>query len=152
MTKAGVFESESWHRLLWGELTLKWSFNNKNNFIGLPDKGNLNKAASVARKKKNTHLKNSSENHVESKKISWIGWGGTYRWRTEGLGRQSTMYGTVTVIVQSLSHGWLCGTPWTAARQASLSLTISRSLLKLKSIESVMPPNYLILGCPLLLL
>ena len=42
--------------------------------------------------------------------------------------------------------------PWTAARQASLSITNSRSLLKLMSIESVMPSNHLILCCPLLLL
>ena len=43
-------------------------------------------------------------------------------------------------------------TPWTAARQASLSFTISWSLLKLMSIESVMPPNHLIFYCLLLLL
>ena len=43
-------------------------------------------------------------------------------------------------------------TPWTAARQVSLSFTISRSLLKLMSIESVMLSNHLILCCPLLLL
>ena len=43
-------------------------------------------------------------------------------------------------------------TPWTAAHQASLSFTISWSLLKLMSIESVMPSNHLILCCPLLLL
>ena len=43
-------------------------------------------------------------------------------------------------------------TPWTAAHQASLSFTVSWSLLKLMSIESVMPPNYLILFRPLLLL
>ena len=42
--------------------------------------------------------------------------------------------------------------PWTAAHQASLSSTISRSLLRLTSIESVMSPNHLILCCPLLLL
>ena len=42
-------------------------------------------------------------------------------------------------------------TPWTAARQASLTVTISWSLLKLMSIESVMPSNHLIIGCPLLL-
>ena len=42
-------------------------------------------------------------------------------------------------------------TPWTAAHQASLSITNSRSLLKLMSIESVMPSNHLILYCPLLL-
>ena len=54
--------------------------------------------------------------------------------------------------VQSLSHVWLFATPWTAARQASLSITNSRSLLKLMSIESVMPSNHLILCHPLLLL
>ena len=43
-------------------------------------------------------------------------------------------------------------TPWTAARQASLSITNSQSLLRLMSIESVMPSNHLILCCPLLLL
>ena len=55
-------------------------------------------------------------------------------------------------VVQSLSCVWLSVTPWTAACQASLSFTISRSLLKLMSIKSVMPPNHLILCCPLLLL
>ena len=54
--------------------------------------------------------------------------------------------------VQSLSHVWLSATPWTATRQASLSITNSRSLLKLKSIESVVPSNHLILCHPLLLL
>ena len=54
--------------------------------------------------------------------------------------------------VQSLSHVLLFATPWTAARQASLSFTIFQSLLKLISIESVMPSNYLILCHHLLLL
>ena len=54
--------------------------------------------------------------------------------------------------VQLLSHIWLFLTPCTAARQASLSITNSRSLFKLMSIESVMPSNQLILCCPLLLL
>ena len=53
---------------------------------------------------------------------------------------------------QSLSHVQLFATPWTAARQASLSITSSWSLLKLISIESVMPSNHLILCRPLLLL
>ena len=53
--------------------------------------------------------------------------------------------------VQSLSHVWLFATPWTAAHQASLSITNSWSLLKLMSIESVMPSNHLILCCPFLL-
>ena len=52
--------------------------------------------------------------------------------------------------VQSLSHVWLFVTPWTTAYQASLSITNSWSLLKLISIESVMPSNHLILCCPLL--
>ena len=54
--------------------------------------------------------------------------------------------------VQSLSHVWLFATPWIAARQASLSITIFWSSLKLTSIESVMPSSYLILCRPLLLL
>ena len=54
--------------------------------------------------------------------------------------------------VQSLSRVRLFATPWTAACQASLSITSSRSLLKLMSIESVMPFNHLILCHPLLLL
>ena len=54
--------------------------------------------------------------------------------------------------VQSLSHIRLFVTPWTSARQASLFITNFRSLLKLMSIESVMPSNHLILCHPLLLL
>ena len=56
------------------------------------------------------------------------------------------------VFVQSPSHVWRFATPWTAARQVSLSFTISQILLKLMSIESVMPSNHLILCRPLLLL
>ena len=55
-------------------------------------------------------------------------------------------FSSVTQLSESLP------TPWTAARQASLSITNSRSLLKLKSIKSVMPSNDLILCWPLLLL
>ena len=54
--------------------------------------------------------------------------------------------------IQSLSHVWLFVTPWTAACQASLSITNSQSLLKIMSIKSVMPSNHLILCCPLLFL
>ena len=54
--------------------------------------------------------------------------------------------------VQSLSRVWTSGTPWTAACQASLSITNTWSLLKLMSIELVMPSNHLILCHPLLLL
>ena len=55
-------------------------------------------------------------------------------------------------IVHSLSRIWLFVTLWTAARQTSLSITNSWSLLRLTSIESVMPSNHLILCCPHLLL
>ena len=54
--------------------------------------------------------------------------------------------------VQLLSHVLLFVTPWTAAHQASLSITNSRSLLKFMSIESLMLSNHLILCCPFLLL
>ena len=54
-------------------------------------------------------------------------------------------------VVQSLSHVQLFATPWTAAHQASLSFTISQSLLKLMSIELMMPFNHLVLCQPLLL-
>ena len=53
--------------------------------------------------------------------------------------------------VPLLIHAQLFATPWTAARQASLSITNSQSFLKLMSIESVMPSNHLILCCSLLL-
>ena len=59
---------------------------------------------------------------------------------------------TYIVDVQSLNRASLLATPWTAAHQASLSFTISWSVLKLVSIESMMPSNHLILCCPLLLL
>ena len=57
----------------------------------------------------------------------------------------------ILIVVQLFSHVRLFATPWTAAHQASLSFTISRSLLKLMSVESVMPSNHLILCRPLLL-
>ena len=66
------------------------------------------------------------------------------------LPHSSTCSEFIIVIVQLLSHVQLFAIPWTAAHQASLSFTISRSLLRFKSIESVMLSNYLILCCPLL--
>ena len=73
----------------------------------------------------------------------------TIIWRQRlGSGEGSTS----VEFIQSLSHIWLFVSPWTAAPQASLSITNSQSLLKLISIESVMPSNHLILCCPLLLL
>ena len=58
---------------------------------------------------------------------------------------------TIAVVFQMLSHVQFFVTPWTAARHTSLSFTISLSLLKLMSIESLMPSNHLILCHPLLL-
>ena len=56
------------------------------------------------------------------------------------------------VVVQSVSHVWLFATPWTAACQTSLFITISQSLFRFLSIELVMPSNHVILCHPLLLL
>ena len=55
-------------------------------------------------------------------------------------------------VVQLLSHVQLFATPWTTAHQASLFFTVSRSLLKLMSMQSVMPSNHLVLCHPLLFL
>ena len=74
-------------------------------------------------------------------------------WRAAvyGATESQTWLSTSVVVVQALSCVQLFATPWTAARQVSLSFTNSRSLLKLMSIESVIP-NHLILCRPLLLL
>ena len=65
------------------------------------------------------------------------------------------IHSTITInrfsLVQLLSCVRLFTTPWNAAHQASLSITNSQSLLKLMSIESVVPSNHLILCCPILL-
>ena len=70
----------------------------------------------------------------------------------ENASESNYLGGTLNIVlVQLLSHARLFATPWTTAHQAFLSSTTSRSLLKLTSIESVMPSNYLTL-CRLLLL
>ena len=77
----------------------------------------------------------------------------TFHLRALVYGNYSSVVLLVSVSsVQSLSCVRLFETPWIAARQTSLSITNSRRLLKLMSIESVMPSNHLILCCPLLLL
>ena len=79
-------------------------------------------------------------------------------WNNQDLSRQQmNMYRVYSKInqyssVQLLSRVWLFVTPWSAARQASLSITNSRSPLKPMSIKSVMPSSHLILCHPLLLL
>ena len=73
---------------------------------------------------------------------------------SQGLSNSRTalLFRGYVVVVPLLSCVWLFATPWTAAHQASLSPTISQSLLKLMSTESVMPSNYFILCFALLLL
>ena len=66
--------------------------------------------------------------------------------------KEKKVLGASVDVVHLLSHVRLFVTPWTAANQASLSFTISQNLLKLMSIESMMPSNYLILCHALLLL
>ena len=98
-----------------------------------------------------------------------LGLTGLISWQFKGLSRvfsntkfksiYSSVYTLYMILyivsvqsVQSLSSVRLFATPWIAAHQASLSITISRSSLRLMSIESVMPSSHLILGHPLLLL
>ena len=73
--------------------------------------------------------------------------------RRRSVNRKTEWRSSVRInSVQSLSCVWLLATPWTAAHQASLSITNSQSLLKLMSIASVMPSSHRILCHPLLLL
>ena len=77
----------------------------------------------------------------------------TWQATVHGVKKESnTTLATQFNSVQSLSHIQHFATPWTAASQASPSITNSQSLAKLKSTESVMPSNHLILCHPLLLL
>ena len=75
-----------------------------------------------------------------------------HAWVPFSIKSLTTSWGLQFRSVQSLSRVWLFVTPWTAARQASLFITNSQSLLKLMSFELVMPSNHLILCHPLLLL
>ena len=83
--------------------------------------------------------------HEEGDRREWV-------LGVRGIERKAVEGSNFFSSVQSLSHIWLFATPWTAAHQASLSITNSQSLLKLMSIVSVMPSNNLILWGPLLLL
>ena len=90
---------------------------------------------------------------IKSPSFSWplanLQW---TRYMSLGLTTTSFISFRHMVVVQSLSHVQLFATLWTAACQASLSIINSQSLLKLMSIESVMPSNHLIFCCSLLLL
>ena len=70
----------------------------------------------------------------------------------KALGNNLSLPELLVVVVQSLNHVRLFAAPWTIACQALLFFTISQSLFKLMSVESVMPSNHLILCCPLLIL
>ena len=77
---------------------------------------------------------------------------GNHMGQKDKLSSENELVSVSVSSVQSLSRVRLFATPWITARQASLSITSSRSLLKLMSIESVMPSSHLILCLPLLLL
>ena len=87
--------------------------------------------------------------------LKWEDWHNSRAVKVRSLDQQHQPHlGSCSVqfsSVQSLSCVWLFATPWTAAHQASLSITNSWSLLQLMSIESVMPSNHLILCRPFLL-
>ena len=89
-----------------------------------------------------THLFPSTSQTMQAGKRR-SGWNPVPGWTSASYTLQS---------VQSLSHVRLSATPWIAAHQASLSITNSRSSLKLMSIESVMPSSHLNLCCPLFFL
>ena len=72
--------------------------------------------------------------------------------KTQKNVKQKSLFVTQFSSVQSLSHVWLFAIPWTAAHQASLSITNSRNPPKPISMESVMPSNHVIICHPLLLL
>ena len=88
-------------------------------------------------------------------KISQFVWKQKRPWIAKTILRKKNGTGRINLpdfsSVQLLSRVRLFVTPWTAARQASLAITKSRSLLEVMSIESVIPSNHLILCCPLLL-
>ena len=104
----------------------------------------------------------TAENHINKKTKcpSWLDWLNPAHWWPD---KKTCPFPVINIVylspscfrqfssVQSLSHVWLFATPWTAAGQASLPTTNSRSSLKLMFIELVMPSNHLILHHPLLL-
>ena len=97
----------------------------------------------------------SPQNFVSSKFLCWnLNVQCDRSWSLRAVFRSwgKRLMNEIFAVVQSLSCVWLFAAPWTAARQASLSFTISWSLLKLMSIQSVMPSNHLIFCHPLLLL
>ena len=104
-----------------------------------------------------THLEACADFLVGVTGVWWLvggasSWSSVGRVMSKGVYRGSCEVRKSFSSVQSLIHVRLFVTSWTAAQQASLSITNSWNLLKLMSIESVMPSNHLIICCPLLLL
>jgi len=97
------------------------------------------------------HLTKWIENYVHTKPCTWTLTATLFRMAKTRKQPRCPLV-VILVVVQSLSRVQLFVTPWAAAHQASLSITNSRSLLRLVSLESVMPSNHLILCRPLLLL
>ena len=103
-----------------------------------------------------TYLQGSSQNaDMQNRLVDRVGEGkGGRNWETS-VEIHTLPYGEQScccLVTQSLNHVWLFVTPWSAAHQAALSSTNSWSLLKLMSIETVMPSSHLSLCHPLLLL
>ena len=98
------------------------------------------------------YLPKWTENYVHPKPCTWTLTATSLRMAKTRKQSRCPLVVIIVVVVQSLSCVQLFVTPWTAAHQASLSIASSQSLLKLMSIESVMPSNHLILCRPLLLL
>ena len=102
---------------------------------------------------KNSVKENSerAETQLKSRKTvpvlfcPWFMQTDVYQWLCSHTKHQSMKHKLWPFTVQLLSRVWLFATPWTVACQASLSFTISQRLLKLVSIESVMPSNHLVL-------
>ena len=83
--------------------------------------------------------------------LEWVEWD-THKSQPREIIQGVFLFLRHVLVVQSLSRVWFFVTPWTAAHQVPLSFTVSWSLLKFMSTESVMPSNHLILCHPLLLL
>ena len=95
-----------------------------------------------------THTHTHTHTHIYKETIHFIYLACCCLWRTCMCWYSEYRF----ISVQSLHRVCFFATPWTAACQASLSITNSRGLLKLKSIKLVMPSNHLILCCPFLFL
>ena len=97
------------------------------------------------------HLPKWIENYVHTKPCTWTLTATLFRMAKTRKQPRCPLVVFLVVVVQLLSRVQLFVTPWTAAHQASLPFTVSQSLPKFMSIESVMPSSHLIL-CPFLLL